>query len=163
MAVIDVKPASIDVELEIMLEDLVMVHQLAADGNMQYSAEDLRRAAKAHPELLLRWFTILDADGQRLKGELKAQDATEIADQGVGQTELMRRTVRYQFVYPLAAPPKFFDIHAKDGRRDFRSAGRDWTCISLKKEPSATNRHRFCSAARIQPSSIGNRSPRESG
>ncbi len=115
MAVIDVKPASIDVELEIMLEDLVMVHQLAADGNMQYSAEDLRRAAKAHPELLLRWFTILDADGQRLKGELKAQDATEIADQGVGQTELMRRTVRYQFVYPLAAPPRFLTFMQKMG------------------------------------------------
>lgn len=114
-AVIDVKAGAIDVEIEIMLEDLVLFHRLAADGEMKYSAEDLRRAATAHRDLLLQWFTILDGEGQRLKGEVKSQDAKEIEDAGVGQTELMRRTVRYQFTYPLASAPKFLTFQQKMG------------------------------------------------
>ncbi len=115
-AVIDVKPTAIDVEIEIMLEDLVLYHHLAANGEMKYAADDLKRAAKALRELLLNWFSILDGDGQRLKGEFKAEDAKDIDDAGVGQTELMRRTVRYQLNYSLAhrlssSPSK------KDGRR----------------------------------------------
>ncbi len=84
-AVIDVKSGSIDVEIEIMLEDLVLFHRLAADGEMKYAAEDLRRAATAHRDLLLQWFTILDGEGQRLKGEGKSQDTKEIEDAGVGR------------------------------------------------------------------------------
>ena len=114
-AVIDVKANSIDVEIEIMLEDLVLYHHLAANGEMKYSAEDLKRAATAHRNLLLEWFSILDGEGQRLKGEIKSQDARDIEDAGVGQTELMRRTVRYQLVYPVAAPPKFLTFQQKMG------------------------------------------------
>ncbi len=36
-AVIDVKAAAIEVEIEIMLEDLVLYHQLAANAEMQYA------------------------------------------------------------------------------------------------------------------------------
>ncbi len=96
-----------------MLEDLVLYHHLAANGEMKYAADDLKRAAKAHRELLLNWFSILDGDGQRLKGEFKAEDAKDIDDAGVGQTELMRRTVRYQLNYSLASPPKFLTFQQR--------------------------------------------------
>lgn len=114
-AVIDVKQNLIDVEIEIMLEDLVLYHRLTADGDMKYSADDLRRASIAHRALLLEWFTILDADGQRVKGEFKSQDDKEIEQAGVGQTELMRRTVRYQLLYPLKIAPKFLTFMQKMG------------------------------------------------
>ncbi len=110
----------IEVEIEIMLEDLVLYHRLAADGEMRYAADDLRKAAQAHRELLLKWFTILDSDGQRLKGEFKAEDAKEI-DGAIGQTELMRRTVRYQLSYHSLLR-QVLDIPTEDGRRDLRLA-----------------------------------------
>lgn len=114
-AVIDVKRHSIEVELEIMLEDLVLYHRLVADGDMKYSAADLRRAALTHRDLLLQWFTILDGEGQRLQGEFKSHDEKEIDPGGIGQTELMRRTVRYQLVYPLSAAPRFLTFTQKMG------------------------------------------------
>ena len=114
-AVIDVKPNSVAVEIDIMLEDLVLYHRLTANGEMMYSADDLRRAAAAHRELLLEWFTILDADGQRLKGEAKSIDSKEIDSASVGQTELMRRSIHYQFEFPIAAAPKFLTFQQKMG------------------------------------------------
>ncbi len=85
---------------------------------MRYAAADLRQAAVDHQALLLKWFSILDADGQRLHGQTKSHDPKEIEDSGVGQTELMRRTVVYQFTYPLAARPKFLTFLQKMGGDD---------------------------------------------
>lgn len=114
-AVINVKSDVVEVELEIMLEDLVLYHKLVANGQMQYAADDLRKAAQAHQTLLLEWFSVLDADGQRLKGTVQSHDAQEIDEQGTGQTELMKRVVRYQLKYALSVPPKFLTFMQKMG------------------------------------------------
>ena len=107
-AVVEVQESRVQVNLEIMLEDLVLYHQLKADGNMSYAAADLQAAAKNHRQFVLDYFSILDADGNRLKGTIEEETLDQIDARGVAQSELMRRTIAFRIVYPTSlAQPAF--------------------------------------------------------
>ena len=100
-AIVDVQQKQILVEMEIMLEDLVLYHRLRANGEMKFAAEDLLEAAKKHRQFLLDYFRILDASGNRLTGDIQAETLDQIDSAGVPQSELMRRTIRYQIAYAM--------------------------------------------------------------
>nr|MCU0721526.1 hypothetical protein [Pirellula sp.] len=107
-AIVEVREDELIVDLEIMLEDLVMYQSLAADGEMRYSAEQLRRAAKQHRDFLLEYFSILDVDGNRLKESDVTENFEQITDEGVLQSELMSKVVTYRVQYELTnTKPKF--------------------------------------------------------
>ena len=96
------------VELRIMLEDLVLFHSLKADPKTIFNADDLRMAAVRHDEFLLKHFTIRDGDGNLLVGKIDRRDINAIPDDGVAQTELMKRTVVYLMHFtPVKKKPKF--------------------------------------------------------
>ena len=107
-AIVEVREDELIVDLEIMLEDLVMYQSLAADGEMRYSAEQLRKAAKQHRDFLLEYFSILDVDGNRLKESIVTENFEQITDEGALQSELMSKVVTYRVQYPLTmTKPKF--------------------------------------------------------
>ncbi|MFN7843548.1 MAG: hypothetical protein ACK5YR_25105 [Pirellula sp.] len=107
-AIVEVREDELIVDLEIMLEDLVMYQSLAADGEMRYSAEQLRQAAKQHRDFLLEYFSILDVDGNRLKETDVAENFEQITDEGALQNELMSKVVTYRVQYQLKnTKPKF--------------------------------------------------------
>ena len=62
--IVNVHANRIDVEIEITLEDLVLFHQLKANGEMNYAADDMKSAAQKHRQFLLGYFTILAASCQ---------------------------------------------------------------------------------------------------
>ncbi len=99
--IVDVHADRIEVEIEIMLEDLVLFHQLTASGEMTYAADDLKNAAQKHRQFVLDYFTILDADGQRLSGQIQNSNLDLIDPKGVAQSDLMRRSIRYELVYAM--------------------------------------------------------------
>ena len=99
--IVDVHEDRIEVEIEIMLEDLVLFHQLSAGGDMTYTAADLKNAAQKHRQFVLDFFTILDADGQRLSGQIQNTNLDQIEPKGVAQTDLMRRSIRFELVYAM--------------------------------------------------------------
>lgn len=104
----DCQPDKVLVEMRVMLEDLVMFHELKPDEQTIYSAEDLRAAAKKHEAFLLKHFAIRDAQGRRLAGEVEQQNAEAIPDEGARQDELMKRIVVYHLKFTPAEPePKF--------------------------------------------------------
>ena len=107
-AIVEVREDELIVDLEIMLEDLVMYQSLAADGEMRYSAGQLRQAAKQHRDFLLEYFSILDVDGNRLKESDVTENFEQITDEGALQNELMSKVVNYRVQYQLTkTKPKF--------------------------------------------------------
>ncbi len=117
-AVVDVTKSGIKVDLEIMVEDLVLYHRLQADGQMKFSAADLLAAADKHQEFLLKYFNVLDANGNRLQGKIQSSNREQIDKGGVGQTELMRRTVGYTIVYELSSQPNHLTFFQNFGGVD---------------------------------------------
>ena len=73
-AVANVREDEVLVELRIMLEDLVLFHSLKADAKTIFNAKDLREAAVKHDKFLLKYFSLRDADGKLLKGEVDRRD-----------------------------------------------------------------------------------------
>jgi hypothetical protein len=106
-AVVDVRENYVEADLQIMLEDLVLYHRLQADESYVYSAADLRAAAEKHVQFIFDYFSILDADGKRLVAKLKELETDEIDEQGVPQTELMKKSVNYLLSYKLEKQQEF--------------------------------------------------------
>ena len=104
------------VELRIMLEDLVLFHNLKADSKTIFKATDLREAAEKHDAFLLKHFSIRDGDGSLLKGEVERRDLAAIPDEGVPQAELMKRHAIYLMRYNLPElKPNFITIMQQFG------------------------------------------------
>ncbi len=105
--IVDVQAHQIAVEIEIMLEDLVLFHRLTADGQLTYAAADLTQAAEKHRQFVIDYFSILDANGQRLTGQIHQADFEQIEAGGIAQADLMRRSIRYELIFALkqSQPP----------------------------------------------------------
>ena len=101
-----------------MLEDLVLYHELKADGDYQYAAADLRNAARQHQRFIMDYFTIRDANGESLKGRIEQLDTSKIEDGGVRQTELMKKSVNYALSFPISQPQEFLTLTQTFGGPD---------------------------------------------
>lgn len=93
--------------VRIMLEDLVLYHRLEAGPEQRFAADTLRQAADKHQQFLLQYFTVRDADGQLLHGEVLRIDLADIPESGVPPAELMARNVSYHMAFPLPQRPEF--------------------------------------------------------
>ncbi|MBC8354065.1 MAG: hypothetical protein H8E66_18900 [Planctomycetes bacterium] len=106
--VIDVHEDHVHADVQIMLEDLVLYHELESDANYVYSATDLKAAAEKHKQFVLDYFSILDADGRRLVGTLEELETDKVGEKGVRQTDLMKRSVNYVLSFPVDKRQNFF-------------------------------------------------------
>lgn len=106
--VVDVHEDQVEADVQIMLEDLVLYHELEADDRYVYSAADLKAAAEKHKQFVLDYFSVLDADGQRLVGKLESLDTDKVDDSGVHQTDLMKKSVNYVVTFPIVKRQDFF-------------------------------------------------------
>jgi len=106
-AIVEVHEDHIIADLQIMLEDLVLYQQLAADGEHRYAADELRGAADKHSEFVQKYFTIRGSDGQLLAVTLQELDTSRIEEGGVHQTELMKKTVRYVLSFSVPQRQSF--------------------------------------------------------
>ena len=88
--------------MKIMLEDLVMYHGLQAGEDQRFAMADLKQAAARHQDFVLQYFTIRNAAGQPVPGQVVRLDTAAIPVEGVLQSELMARNVFYHLVFPLA-------------------------------------------------------------
>ncbi|MGY8686785.1 MAG: hypothetical protein ACKVHP_03465 [Verrucomicrobiales bacterium] len=106
-AEVDVLRGKVAVSLSVMLEDLVLFHGLKASSQASYSAGDLRQAALDHQVFLLKYFSIRDAEGNRLTGVISDVDYTSISDKEVPQSELMKQQIVYAMDYSVTGPQEF--------------------------------------------------------
>ena len=116
-AIIDVHEDHIAVEIQIMLEDLVLYQEVSADSEYRYPADALREAARKHGDFVTKYFTIRDANGEQLVGNLQEIDTSTIDENGVPQTDLMNKWVTYPLVVPVDSRQNFFTFMQTFGGR----------------------------------------------
>jgi hypothetical protein len=104
--------------MKIMLEDLVMYHDLQTGAEQYFAAEDLKHAAAQHGHFVQQYFTIHNAAGQPVPGDVLRIDSREIPDAGVPPAALMARHVYYHLAFPLAQRQEFLTFTQTFGGSD---------------------------------------------
>ena len=114
--VVDVREEKIQVEIKVMVEDLVLFHDLAADEQANFSGAEIRRAAEDHESFLLKNFQIRDEEGNRIVGKVEKRDLSAIPDEGVQQEDLMKVQAGYELEFrPKIGKPNFLTFLQKFG------------------------------------------------
>jgi hypothetical protein len=115
---VDVLTNKVVVEMNIMAEDYALYHGVEPGEDHRISAKDLREAAENHKEFLLKFFTIRDANGEKLPGKSIEMDATQVPEEGIFQAELMQYGVIYRFDYLTEEPQPFLTFSQNFGGDD---------------------------------------------
>ena len=117
-AVADIYPDHLQVELRILVEDLVLYHQLKADGEQTVSREDLMTASELHRSFLKQYFRVFLKDGEPLPGEITEVDLSEIPETGVRLDQVMEVGVYYYFHLPMKQQPDYLTFTQQFGGSD---------------------------------------------
>ena len=117
-AVADIYPEHLQVELRILVEDLVLYHQLKADGEQTVSREDLMTASELHRSFLKQYFRVFLKDGEPLPGEITEVDLSEIPETGVRLDQVMEVGVYYYFHLPMEQQPDYLTFTHQFGGSD---------------------------------------------
>ena len=117
-AVADIYPDHLQVELRILVEDLVLYHQLKADGEQTVSREDLMTASELHRSFLKQYFRVFLKDGEPLPGEITEVDLSEIPETGVRLDQVMEVGVYYYFHLPMEQQPDYLTFTQQFGGSD---------------------------------------------
>ncbi|MEL0061603.1 MAG: hypothetical protein VW711_15715, partial [Verrucomicrobiales bacterium] len=117
-AVADIYPDHLQVELRILVEDLVLYHQLKADGEQTVSREDLMTASELHRSFLKQYFRVFLKDGEPLPGEITEVDLSEIPPTGVRLDQVMEVGVYYYFHLPMEQQPDYLTFTQQFGGSD---------------------------------------------
>ena len=117
-AVADIYTDHLQVELRILVEDLVLYHQLKADGEQTVSREDLMTASELHRSFLKQYFRVFLKDGEPLPGEITEVDLSEIPETGVRLDQVMEVGVYYYFHLPMEQQPDYLTFTQQFGGSD---------------------------------------------
>ncbi len=117
-AVADIYPDHLQVELRILVEDLVLYHQLKADGEQTVSREDLMMASELHRSFLKQYFRVFLKDGKPLPGGITEVDLSEIPETGVRLDQVMEVGVYYYFHLPMEQQPDYLTFTQQFGGSD---------------------------------------------
>jgi len=112
---VEVSEQSVLVELDVMLEDLVLFHQLKPEEGAQYSAEALLAASKLHQDFLLKHLVLLDGMGRSLPGTIERVDTSSIGEGLVPQEALMEKQVVFRIQYAIAEKLSFLTLVQRFG------------------------------------------------
>ncbi|MCH2125550.1 MAG: hypothetical protein MK165_12195 [Pirellulaceae bacterium] len=122
--VVNVQETSATAELTIMLEDLVLYHELKANKKFLYPAKELEAAAEKHQANLLNWFVLRGTNGQRIPGHIVLTNTEGIPAAGTPQAELMARSIHYEIDFPFESSHDFLTF-----TQEFGGAGADLPAI----------------------------------
>jgi len=105
----------ITVRLEVFAEDLFLFHGMSPDADNYLKPDDLAAAVEEHKEFLLKYFVILDVDGERLGGVAKEAKRADLKPEGLHMGDLMAYSIFYELEYELEEPPEFLTFMARFG------------------------------------------------
>ncbi|MEL6106599.1 MAG: hypothetical protein AAFU85_11200, partial [Planctomycetota bacterium] len=101
---------SLDVKVQVFLEDLFLFHDLKPNDQDFLEPDILAAGVSKHREFLLQKFVIRDVAGEPLLGQMTEVDQTELPEEGVGLGELMAHTLVFHLRYELPSEPEFLTI-----------------------------------------------------
>ena len=112
---VDVSAQSVLVELDVMLEDLVLFHQLKPKKAAQFSPDAFRAASELHRDFLLKRLVLLDGEGRALSGTIEGVDTTSIGDGLIPQEALMEKQVVFRIRYAISERLRFLTLVQRFG------------------------------------------------
>lgn len=95
------------VRIQMFAEDLVLFQGLEPNDQDRLMPDDLRRGLEDHKAFLLEKFSIRDASGELLKGQITDLKPFEIPENGIPSNEMMQHSATYELEYSFTAPPEF--------------------------------------------------------
>ncbi len=101
----------VDLLVDVMVEDFVLFHGLSPNEQDLLTPAEIEKGIEKHKPLLVRDLMVRDEQGERIEGRLDAVERGEIPSAGLKMDALMKHTVRYRLMYPLAEPPTFLSFN----------------------------------------------------
>lgn len=95
------------VRIQMFAEDLVLFQGLEPNDQDRIMPDDLRKGLEAHKAFLLEKFSIRDASGELLKGQITDLKPFEIPENGIPSNEMMQHSATYELEYSFTTPPEF--------------------------------------------------------
>ena len=96
--------------IQMFAEDLVLFQGLEPDEQDRLRPDDLRQGLEDHKAFLLEKFTLRDASGERVPGQVTDLKPFEIPADGIPSADMMKHTAVYEIEHTFAAPPEFLTI-----------------------------------------------------
>ena len=96
--------------IQMFAEDLVLFQGLEPDEQDRLRPDDLRQGLEDHKAFLLEKFTLRDASGERVPGQVTDLKPFEIPADGIPSADMMKHTAVYEIEHTFASPPEFLTI-----------------------------------------------------
>lgn len=96
--------------IQMFAEDLVLFQALEPNDQDRIAPADLKRALEDHKAFLLEKFSLRDATGNLLQGQVTDMKPFEIPADGIPSGEMMMHTAVYEIEHTFAQPPEFLTI-----------------------------------------------------
>ncbi len=117
-AVVDVREKSVQVDLQVMVEDLVLYRELKAGEDNLIPKPTLIAASEGHKKFVSEGFHVIGEDGKRLVGKITSVDTSRIPKTGVPLADIKSITITYVLTYRLDSPAKFITVMQQFGGKD---------------------------------------------
>ncbi|MGV2342195.1 MAG UNVERIFIED_CONTAM: hypothetical protein LVR18_52280 [Planctomycetaceae bacterium] len=98
-------------------EDLVLFQGLEPDEQDRLRPDDLRQGLEDHKAFLLEKFTLRNAAGEPLKGQVTDLKPFTIPADGIPSGDMMKHTAIYEIEHTFDTPPEFSHHPAGPRRR----------------------------------------------
>lgn len=96
--------------IQMFAEDLVLFQGLEPDEQDRLRPDDLRQGLEDHKAFLLEKFTLRNAAGEPLKGQVTDLKPFTIPADGIPSGDMMKHTAIYEIEHTFDAPPEFLTI-----------------------------------------------------
>ena len=96
--------------LQMFAEDLVLFQELEPNDQDRLLPEDLKRALEDHKKFLLEKFSLRNAKGELLAGQVTDLKPFTIPAEGIPSNEMMMHTAVYEIEHTFTEPPEFLTI-----------------------------------------------------
>ena len=126
----------ITVRLEIFAEDLFLFHGMSPNEDNYLDSDDLAHAVEKHKQFLLKYFLILNINGEPLTGVAKGAERADLEPQGLHMADLMAYSIFYKLEYDLEKPPEFLTFMTRFGGEN--TALPSVMEVNLKQEGAGT-------------------------
>jgi hypothetical protein len=99
--VINATEKSVQVQLRVLAEDLVLYQNVSLAGSDRYSQKSLIEAARKHREFVVDGLILRNAKGERLRARIEKLDTSNLDVKGVAQSETKLASVTYSISYAI--------------------------------------------------------------
>ncbi|MEM6474112.1 MAG: hypothetical protein AAF802_31470, partial [Planctomycetota bacterium] len=101
---------SLDVSMEVFLEDLFLFHDLKPNDQDFLEPDVLQAGVEKHRQFLLDRFRVRDLSGERLQGQIVEVEKLDLPREGVALGELMAHTLNFQLRFEMPVAPEFLTV-----------------------------------------------------